>query len=73
MNEIISSWNEYIRKYPEYRVGQALFNRLRDGSPKIAEAIRGVPHLDPYYRDENIGDCLGFIATHLQSSVSEHA
>lgn len=67
MDNIIRNWNEYMRGHPEYRMGQALFNSLQDYHPTIANAVRGRRHLDPFYRDENIGDCLTFAYKSLNS------
>lgn len=68
MNVIIGRWNEYIKKYPHYRIGQALFNSLSESHPQIANELRGVKTLDPFYKDENINSCLGFVYQKVNSS-----
>lgn len=53
-NDFVRRWNE--RQYDPYneRRGQAAFNALCEFDSGIAELVRGVPGLDPFYDDRAI-------------------
>lgn len=38
----------------QFRKGQLAFNVLREHKPLLAEKIRGVLGLDPFYNDQNL-------------------
>jgi hypothetical protein len=67
--DIVKKWQEAMKNHPDWRKGQALYNSIDD--QELANQIRGVPHLDPYYRDEYIGDCLDFIDKYLYRKVND--
>ncbi len=69
--DIIKKWQETMKDFPEWRKGQALFSSVWAKDPELANQIRGVPHLDPYYRDEYIGDCLDFIDKYLYRKAND--
>ena len=39
---------EMQTKYPEFRIGQCLYNALYDNNPELAEKVNGT-ELDPFY------------------------
>lgn len=43
------------------RLGQAYFNVLNRHRPDLAERVRGVFTMDPFYRDNNIPSFLEFL------------
>lgn len=62
------TWAEYIDvavkycgAYPKQRTGQGFFNALTYVRPELAERVRGVVGLDPFYKDENLHNFLTFI------------
>lgn len=50
-----------VQKQTGWRYGQCLFNVLYDVDKEMAEEVRGVPEIDPYYRNENIPSFLRYI------------
>jgi len=48
-------------KATQWRCGQAMFNVLNDLHPEMADEIRELPHLDPFYNNEHIGMFLNHI------------
>lgn len=54
-----------MRKWPEQRYGQAVFNVLREAYPEIAEHVLGT-ELDPFFFDERVPALLVFMADWLR-------
>ena len=50
-----------VKANPQLRIGQSLFNNLYSLYPIVAEHIRGMYGLDPFYNDSFITSCLSFI------------
>lgn len=56
------------------RLGQALFNQLRDSQPRLAEQVRGT-HLDPFHKKDVSDipqDFWDFIVENWETSDSAH-
>lgn len=51
---------------PEWRMGQTYFNVLDAIRPDLAEGLRSTINLDPFYRDENIGEFLAYVCEHWE-------
>jgi hypothetical protein len=57
-------YHEYLHGYREeasWRNGQRLFNILWTVRRDLANAINGMPDLDPFNRDDLIPNCLAWL------------
>lgn len=43
-----------LKEQTGWRYGQCLFNTLYDVDKEMANEVRGVPDIDPYFEDKNI-------------------
>lgn len=43
------------------RLGQFYFNYLEENRPEIANKLRGMQYVDPFYDDNNMGLAIGFV------------
>jgi hypothetical protein len=49
-------------RHPRERLGQAMFNCLSEIDPVVAEKVRGIAELDPFYIDANVDAFLAFLS-----------
>jgi len=67
MNEYLQAVNLYYVNNIDLRYGQALFNKLVEMHPEVAEIVRGTT-LDPFYWDKAdviTKDFLVWVGKHL--------
>lgn len=61
-NHVDKLQETYIKLYPEWRRGQCYFNALNLLYPIVADEVRGVNGIDPFYVDNNIVKCIKYIS-----------
>lgn len=60
--EYLELVNRFSRAVPQYqRLGQVYFNTLDDVRSDLADRVRGIQYLDPFYQNGNIPAFLDFV------------
>lgn len=57
---VIESTKYYSKNRPDYRLGQAVYNKLVEVRPDVAKKLLGTD-LDPYYKNSVTTDVWEFI------------
>jgi hypothetical protein len=60
MEEIFNLWREMLERYPQYRVGQALFNAVSTLDVELANRMREAG-IDPFYLDDRVGAAIEWL------------
>lgn len=60
--DTMAKFRQNLADHPDWRKGQSLFNAVAECWPFAAEQIRGRRDLDPFYRDELVGECTRYLA-----------
>lgn len=50
-----------VQQQTGWRFGQCLFNALYDVDKEMADEVRGVPDIDPFFSNKNIPGFLSYI------------
>lgn len=64
VEQLVYLANEVIKKQPQLRLGQTIFNLLFENHPKLANEIRGTK-IDCFYVDSIIPETLEYITKKL--------
>lgn len=68
--KVFCRWTALMEQYPEWRVGQALFQAVYLLRPDLATRLQ-VTELDPYHFDANVGPAIGWLLTHWNDDETE--
>ena len=58
--EIFEVRDDFLRDYPDWRNGQALFNAIYYVNQDVGNKIRGSA-VDPFHRDDKIDECIKYL------------
>jgi len=60
IDEIVEVKDDFLKNYPNWRKGQALFNAIFYIDQDVGNKIRG-SQIDPFHRDDMIDKCMDFL------------
>lgn len=61
--DVLCKWSDLLEQYPEYRVGQALFQALYLVRPDLASRLQ-MTDADPFHDDTRVGVAVAWLYAH---------
>ena len=62
VDDVLRLTNDLMRKYPDYRYGQAFYNALHELFPNVALYVNGTEY-DTFNNDMKVVSCIEYISS----------